>query len=189
MKKLTIAIVAIAIGSIASAASWDWSSSGNFFDGTGTTGKMSDGTTVYLMLTSSYSLSDIVSDFAAGGITTSKAIQTGSISSAKLAGGDTIPVSADVTGSQTAYMAIVYGDRLFISTTMDTTVLSVGTGDIVFDTQAYLTRYNNTTATLLPDNLASKGYSGAGWYNVPEPTSGLLLLIGMAGLALKRKRA
>lgn len=36
---------------------------------------------------------------------------------------------------------------------------------------------------------ASAGYSGAGWYNVPEPTSGLLLLLGMAGLALKRKRA
>ncbi len=29
----------------------------------------------------------------------------------------------------------------------------------------------------------------ANWNNVPEPTSGLLLLIGMAGLALKRKLA
>ena len=27
------------------------------------------------------------------------------------------------------------------------------------------------------------------WSAVPEPTSGLLLLLGMAGLALKRKRA
>ena len=27
-----------------------------------------------------------------------------------------------------------------------------------------------------------------GWQNVPEPTSGLLLLLGVAGLALKRKR-
>ena len=36
--------------------------------------------------------------------------------------------------------------------------------------------------------------NGAGWYGaasapVPEPTSGLLMLLGMAGLALKRKRA
>ena len=30
---------------------------------------------------------------------------------------------------------------------------------------------------------------GAGWSVAPEPTSGLLLLIGVAGLALKRKRA
>ena len=28
-----------------------------------------------------------------------------------------------------------------------------------------------------------------GWTAVPEPTSGLLMLLGMAGLALKRKRA
>lgn len=34
------------------------------------------------------------------------------------------------------------------------------------------------------------GYQGAGkWSAVPEPTSGLLLLLGMAGLALKRKHA
>lgn len=28
-----------------------------------------------------------------------------------------------------------------------------------------------------------------GWYAIPEPTSGLLLLLGVAGLALKRRRA
>ena len=32
-------------------------------------------------------------------------------------------------------------------------------------------------------------YEGAGWYSAPEPTSGLLVLIGMAGLMLRRKRA
>ena len=37
-------------------------------------------------------------------------------------------------------------------------------------------------------NGASSG-TAMGWTAVPEPTSGLLLLLGMAGLALKRKRA
>ncbi|MBQ6341074.1 MAG: PEP-CTERM sorting domain-containing protein [Kiritimatiellae bacterium] len=45
--------------------------------------------------------------------------------------------------------------------------------------------------------MTSDTWSGAGFTYatggnftaVPEPTSGLLLLLGMAGLALKRKRA
>ena len=33
------------------------------------------------------------------------------------------------------------------------------------------------------------GFDAGTWTAVPEPTSGLLLLLGVAGLALKRKRA
>ena len=44
-----------------------------------------------------------------------------------------------------------------------------------------------TTGTIV---LSTQGTAGSGTFTaVPEPTSGLMLLLGVAGLALKRKRA
>ena len=39
------------------------------------------------------------------------------------------------------------------------------------------------------DPIVTGGGTAGAWTSVPEPTSGLLLLLGVAGLALKRKRA
>ena len=39
------------------------------------------------------------------------------------------------------------------------------------------------------NHTTGEGINANGWAAAPEPTSGLLLLLGMAGLALKRKRA
>lgn len=49
-----------------------------------------------------------------------------------------------------------------------------------------------STGTAAGLSLSTLGTAGSGTFTaaaVPEPTSGLLLLLGMAGLALKRKRA
>ena len=79
-------------------------------------------------------------------------------------------------------MAIVDGENLFISdlSNLVVTPSDVSPSDISWVSQA--------TASGKSYDL-SGGYQGAGWYTaVPEPTSGLLLL-GVAGLAFRRRRA
>jgi len=63
---------------------------------------------------------------------------------------------------------------------------------IGFESNGASTLYINTEySNIRRDIDGTTGYSSGqlGWFAIPEPTSGLLLLIGMAGLALKRKRA
>lgn len=47
-----------------------------------------------------------------------------------------------------------------------------------------------STGTIANIKLSTQGTAGSGTFTaVPEPTSGLLMLLGMAGLALRRRRA
>ncbi len=75
---------------------------------------------------------------------------------------------------------------------------------VIFDTQESGAALDTASHYLMSENVAQNTYSGtdipttanfdssfgkAEWQAIPEPTSGLLLLLGVAGLALKRKRA
>ena len=188
MKKLMIALAAVAMGIAANAASWDWScSSGRIFDGTGeSTYSSTVGQTAYLMFTSVMTQTDLVAGFQGAGSASAfsstvadKAIKTATLSSAARI--DMISVTADVTSDQTAYFVVFANDKMYVSSEAAADYLTVGTGAISFASQS-------TPSKLTLD--ASAGYSAAGWYqSVPEPTSGLLMLLGMAGLALRRRRA
>ena len=96
----------------------------------------------------------------------------------------------------TADSALVGGDgkmgAYFVIFSADEKNVYIGaTSSVVADTSGGQSDYsiNLATSKVLRDNAGTTAYGSAGWYAVPEPTSGLLMLLGMAGLALKRKRA
>ena len=186
MKKMIIAAVAVAMGVVANAASFSWTvSKGSIYDGAETPAKLTSGS-AYLLFASALSQSDLVTAFAADAATAastvaSKAVSTGSIGSdSKVA---VTAFTADVTADQTAYFVVFNDDKMYVSITADAEYLAVGTSDIAFA---------SVTSSSKAFNDAASGYTAAGWYGaaaVPEPTSGLLMLLGMAGLALRRRRA
>jgi len=72
----------------------------------------------------------------------------------------------------------------------DTTYLAVAFyGDSAFRVFGADSAVYDSGRLTFTDKNAAAGTVGDWTSNVPEPTSGLLLLLGMAGLALRRKRA
>ena len=186
MKKLIIVVAAVAMGIAANAASFTWkATSGYLYDGADTPEKITSGT-AYLLFASALTQSDLVTAFAADAATaastvSTKAVSTGTIgSNARIA---ETAFTADVTTDQTAYFVVFNGDNMYVSGETTAAYTAVGEENIAFGSMS--------SSSKLKFDVAD-GYSAAGWYGaaaVPEPTSGLLLLLGVAGLALKRKRA
>ena len=184
MKKLIVALAAAAIGVTVNAASFSWQAQkGYIYDGADTPAKLTSGS-AYLVFTSALTQSDLVTAYAADAATAAstvaaKSVSTGSITSNSRIDGTEF--SADVTADQTAYFVVFNGDNMYVSITADVPYLAVGTSEFAFA---------SVTSSSKAFNDVAGGYAGAGWYGaVPEPTSGLLMLLGMAGLALRRKRA
>ena len=181
-----IALVAVAIGMVANAASFTWkATSGYLWDGADTPSKITSGS-AYLLFTSALTQSDLVTAFAADAATAASTVASKSVSTGTIGDNARIADTAftsDVTSDQTAYFVVFSGDNMYVSVTADAAYAAVGTESISF---------GSITSSSKTFNDVADGFAGAGWYGaaaVPEPTSGLLLLLGMAGLALKRKRA
>jgi hypothetical protein len=185
MKKLMIVAAVICAAALSQAASFNWKTAKtggavNAFDG----GSLL-ASTAYIF--TSDQASAIVTAFAAGNDWTTGALDSNTIAATgKIAtkspmfdyGGVGVAATLDAIF---AFTENVGGqDYLYISSVGSASSPATGSATINFT--------EGGVSTALKD--AAGGYTTAGWYTaVPEPTSGLLMLLGMAGLALRRRRA
>lgn len=184
MKKIMMALAVVACAAMAQASIVKWSSTAVAFNGT----KLGN-QSVNLYLVGVGDAADVLFDTRStlntpaankGKLTANTGSGQSSYDyNSTLAGGGFINSETGADLGRQYYMVIKYNDGTTDYTYTSSAVASSGLSSTSLGAVDFT--FNDTISTVAGTKDA--------WVAVPEPTSGLLMLIGMAGLALRRRRA
>ena len=181
MKKLMVAMAAIALAGATQAAALNWASTGYLWDAT-TDAKatsITGGSIVLCLINDGSDWTKGVTDLDTGVLTTTgMAAMIGKVKGST--DGAFIWTFSDGTLSNGDVLTVLFKD----TDGKYSQLTYVSDGSAVTDTYT-VSGLSGDTSTLSTFTFAT----GGNFQTVPEPTSGLLMLLGVAGLALRRRRA
>ena len=190
MKKLIVAFAAAVVAVAANAASFAWSNPYGLDAYNQPNDAAFAAGTIYLMSGDAAAQAAFISSvLGASDYQAAFNAQVGSaVNSATLTsdgmfnGGVAVEFDAAETYSYYQVMIDTVNNGVYVSELIAGNASAVGTNPLDF--------YNDAAYANAAFADTQKTFAGAGWYTaVPEPTSGLLMLVGLAGLALRRRRA